>query len=361
MDCIEHIYIHVPFCKKKCLYCDFYSIPVNVNEDDLFEEYAESLISELNYNSLYLKNKSVKTVYIGGGSPALLGFDNLERLFGSLNPYLDKGCECTIEMNPEHFVSKDLIKDLNKIGINRVSIGVQSSIDRLLENIGRAYSKEQLIKNISVVEKLGMILSLDFMFALPGETKKDLASELKFIKSTNAHHLSYYMFTPAQKNEWTNLPDDETISDMFKILHGGLEKTGYEHYEISNYAKAGFECRHNSAYWTRKSYLGIGAGAHGYFKEKKMRYWNIKDIRHYMDYENKMENFEILDKDAERSEEIMLGMRMLKKGVALNLVNKSKLGMLEERRLIVLDKESNNIKLGKDGMVLLNSVVESLI
>ena len=274
---IKHLYIHMPFCKRKCSYCDFYSIS-NVSADKK-KAYTEAVIKEIQHFSDTLV-KPLDTVYFGGGSPFMAGLDNLSSIINVISPYMDKNTEFSVELNPEHIEGNNEIFDL---GFNRVSLGVQTTDPGILKRIKREYNADVLSINIKALQDRGINLSLDFMFGLPGQDIKKLKNDIDFIKCKNPDHLSFYLFTLPKGHEMeAECAPEDLVDEMFMTIHNGLTPLGYDHYEVSNYAVKGKECRHNMAYWERRSYLGIGAAAHSFIKEKKLRSWHAKDVDSYI-------------------------------------------------------------------------------
>ena len=313
---IKHLYIHIPFCKSKCPYCDFYSIS-SANKQTK-EQYTSSLIKEFKNHHKNI-NRPLKSLYLGGGSPLMLGVNNLTTLLEVLGEYLDTNTEATIELNPEHLEDEqtrnELIALLKNNKINRVSIGVQTINEEIKKLICRDYSLEKLKTLCTSLKKEDFNISFDFMFALPKQTPLILQKDLDFIKECKPDHVSMYLFTPPENYSLADLlPDDEIIEQMFKITHDEMTKLNYSHYEISNYAFKGKESTHNTAYWKRVSYLGLGAAAHSFFKEQHTRTWHTKDVQAYI--KNPLEVVsETLTQEMEYTETIMLGLRTFNLGV----------------------------------------------
>ncbi len=313
---IEYLYVHFPFCKSKCPYCDFFSIP---NADQKMKDlYTLSLIKELEARSEYMA-RPLRSVYLGGGSPIVIGSDNLNSLFKRLEAFISKGTEATIELNPEHLEEEQYLLNMitlfKKIGINRISLGIQTVDTKLREHISRHFNMDKLKNTLGLLKNSGFIISFDFMFGLPYQTLDLLKKDISFIKQYRPHHVSMYLFTPPVGFSLTNKqPADDVIEEMFLISHEELERIGYSHYEISNYALPSYESKHNSAYWRRDPYIGIGAAAHSFYKANKIRTWHEKDIKAYIKEPNSV-NSEIIDQSMENIEAIMLGLRMLKEGV----------------------------------------------
>jgi len=355
---VSTLYIHIPFCNKKCPYCDFFSIAGLSSKTKT--QYTSALLKELKSNKDILKT-NVKTLYFGGGSPVLLGMNNLEIIIKKIKPLLNKKAEVTIEVNPDQLENKKTInKHLKKLGITRISIGVQTIKKDILTLIERKYDLSNLVKNIHWFKDNKIDVSLDFMFALPRQRIKDLKQDLDFIEKEKPHHVSFYMFTPPERYKHTNLcPDEKETEKMFALIHSRLLKIGYSHYEVSNFALKNKESKHNSVYWNYTSYLGLGSGAHSFLKEKSMRKWNRKDINYYIKHPNSSYDFEILDKEKTRAEKIMLGLRLLNKGMGANLVDKKLLSQLIKGNFV--SKQNNMIKINLKALPIMDEIIRVLI
>jgi oxygen-independent coproporphyrinogen-3 oxidase len=354
MSYIKHLYIHIPFCNSKCSYCDFFS--TSAHSEKTRNAYSKALIRDLKDKN-FLLNPKLKTIYFGGGSPALLGIENLKKIIKQLKKKI-KNTEITIELNPEHsdFYS---IEKLTALGINRFSIGVQTTNKRLLDIIKRPYTKN-LINHLDKIKKNKNTSSLDFMFGLPTQKIKDLEKDLFFIKENKniINHVSFYLFTPPKeyklnfKNQ--KLHSDTLYEKMFDLISKELKKNKFTHYEVSNFSKEK-KSIHNLAYWESKYYLGIGAGAHSYIKN--LRYFYKKDISAYIKNPNSIIEFDPIDKEKRKKEKIMLGLRLLEKGLNKGLFQKEKIDKLIKNKFII--KERNKIKIKK--VMLIDSIIEYLI
>lgn len=322
---VHYLYIHIPFCLRKCLYCDFLSIPF---DQSLSREYLNALLHEIEMKRDVLG--VLKTIYIGGGTPTVLTVQELERLFQGLRiiPW-SEDIEVTVEANPGT-VSSEKIRTLRELGVNRISLGIQSFIDRELETLGRIHSSSDGIKAIGIVRDEGIKnLSIDLIYGIPGQSIRDWQFNLSRAMEFSPEHISTYELTPERETPLYDLlsegkikkPDDDEILCMYYMSMDSLTSNGYEHYEISNFAVGGFRCRHNLNYWDRGEYVGLGAGAHSF--EGKMRRVNLRDVRRYIDtlkngliqYE---EEIEIGPKDALK-EYIFLGLRK-REGIPLSVI-----------------------------------------
>ena len=261
------LYIHIPFCKSICNYCDFTKL-VSSNENQ--EKYINRLLDEIDYYDNELKN--IDTVYIGGGTPNSLPLNLLEKLLIKIKPILEKSIESSIELNPE-FINKDLVNLLTKYKINRVSIGVESFNDTILESINRKHKKADVINSIKLLKENNINnINIDLIYGLPNQRLEDIKNDLNIFYALNIPHISYYsliledktVFSYLIKNKKLELPDDDLVADMYDYISNDLEKNSYKHYEISNYSKAGFESKHNLLYWNQDEYVGVGLGASGF-------------------------------------------------------------------------------------------------
>lgn len=284
------IYIHIPFCVKKCLYCDFLSAPASAQER---ESYVEALLREIGKTALFCKEYEVNTVFLGGGTPSLLSGIQLERIMQALKKHyaISKDAEISMECNPATASFKTL-KAYRKSGVNRLSIGLQSAQDEELKALGRIHDYEQFLRTYEEAKKAGFTnINIDLMAALPGQTLASYEDTLQKIIALNPTHISAYSLiveegTPFYEKygkeeapKKGELPDEDTEREMYYRTKKRLQEAGYERYEISNYAKKGCECLHNLTYWTGKDYVGFGIGAASFFKG--YRYKNSSEIKAY--------------------------------------------------------------------------------
>lgn len=280
------IYIHIPFCKKKCFYCDFTAFQ---NLESWIDSYFENLKKEI---ILYQKNMNVEvdSIYIGGGTPTYVDYHYIIELVEILKNFdLSYVKEFTIEANPNSLTLEKL-KAYKNLGINRISLGVQSFDDKVLKNIGRDHNKEIVLKDIKNIRKAGFKnLSLDMILNLPGGNFDSIKNDLEIIKKINPEHLSYYSlilekgshFYSLYKKDKLKLMDDDLERDIFSYIEKYLKNFGLNRYEISNFSKKGFESYHNKKYWSEGGYLAFGLGASGFLSN--VRYNNVKN---FVKYEN---------------------------------------------------------------------------
>ncbi len=274
------IYIHVPFCKNKCDYCNFYSIPVHGNHEflNLKNNYLKILVSQIKKTKKLAKNTFFNTIYIGGGTPPLLSVNDIKLILSTLNNNykINVDSEITIECNPD-LINKDVVIEYKNIGINRITLGVQTLDSEAYNLIGRKskLAKINFIKEIANIEKIN--LAIDLICGIPGLNNDKYLNHLKQILNCNVKHISVYILTIEkntlliQKIKCTNKLE-KFQKEQFKTIINFLVKNGFEHYEISNFAKDGHYSRHNLKYWQYEEYLGFGPAAHSFFNNKRWSY-----------------------------------------------------------------------------------------
>ena len=314
------IYIHIPFCRKKCYYCDF---PSFAGYETLMEPYGTALSMEIEEKSLLLEQLGpADTVYIGGGTPTALPLGVLARLIGKLRRTvpIKSDAEITIEANPGT-VDEEYLHALLECGVNRLSMGVQSFNDTILRAIGRIHTAEQAVRAVEMAKSAGFKnLSLDLMYGLPGQGLEDLKISVETAMELAPQHISIYglqvedgtLFARQQEKGELKLPVDDIVEAMYDYMTEYLPDRGYVRYEISNFALTGYESRHNMGYWTDVPYLGMGAAAHSYMGDSR---WNnvssvekyIKSVETGLPYR---ENEELLDRETEMEEFCFLALRM---------------------------------------------------
>ena len=375
------IYIHIPFCKRKCNYCDFISY---TNKCQKIEEYIKCLKKEI---SLFdFSNYIVTTIYIGGGTPSFVDSkyikDIMNTVYEKVNKdNIDDNVEITIEVNPGT-VNKEKIEDYKKIGINRLSIGLQSTNDKLLKEIGRIHNFKQFLDAYNLVKEVGFEnINIDLMLGLPNQTIKDLKESLDAIIKLNPNHVSCYsliveegtkLYEQIEKKE-LQLPDEELERNMYWYVKNTLELNGYNHYEISNFSKKKKESRHNMNCWNQEEYIGFGVAAHSYINNT--RFSNTNSVEEYItniNNGNNQKNVTIEEKQTledKKNEFMMLGFRKID-GIDISkfkekfncnpiYLYKEKLNKLVEEELIEIDL--NNIKLTNKGIDLANLVFQEFI
>ena len=277
------VYIHIPFCVRKCPYCDFYSIPY---QKGLMEDFIDALLQEI---GLCEADEEIETIYLGGGTPSLMDPVQIEVILkGIFNHFrVSSEAEITLEANPES-LERDKLKDLAFMGVNRLSLGIQSLHDEELRAIGRVHDSKRALKALEEAKEVFQNLSVDIMFGLPGQTLETLQATLERTLQFEPTHISAYELTIHEGTEFYRLqrmkslkmPDEGCIEDMYYLIVGTLKGAGYEHYEVSNYARKTYRCRHNMNYWQMGHYIGLGPSAHTYYKGQ--RWENLGDLGQYL-------------------------------------------------------------------------------
>lgn len=277
---MSSVYIHIPYCHHKCTYCDFH---FSVQKRSL-NTILDAIIKEIDDRREYLDSKKLESIYFGGGTPSILSIKQLETIFKQLSSIYnwDKNAEITIECNPED-LNKEYVQGLKELGFNRISLGIQSLNDTVLQWMGRHHTVEQSLKSIELLQKMKIDnFSIDLIFGLPFYDSEYLLRDLKYlVNKFHPRHISAYQLTIEPKTKLHHLvqkknlipASDEKVAKEFLLIQEYLTKNGYIHYEVSNYAQEGFYSKHNSAYWLQKKYIGIGPSAHSY--NGKERRWNI--------------------------------------------------------------------------------------
>lgn len=308
------VYVHIPFCRQSCIYCNFYFRNGNRQSGELTDALLKEI--ELKINSFPPK---LETVYFGGGTPSFIDPVLIKKIIDKLSTVSDTSAlsELTLEANPDD-INIDKLKQWKEMGINRLSIGVQSFFDHHLKWMNRAHNASEADFAILTASEMGFELSIDLIFGIPGSTAEEWAHNLEKATSYNIQHLSCYGLTLEDNTPWKKLigtkqyplPSDELASEQFTYAMEFLAKKGWVHYEISNYCRPGFVARHNTAYWQGKPYIGLGPSAHSF--DGGSRSWNIADINAYMSALNEgnlPEEREILGISEKHNEYIMTGLR----------------------------------------------------
>ena len=310
------IYIHVPFCRRACHYCDFHFTTNLSNTAPL----VRSILKEIDIQKDYLHNETVSTIYFGGGTPSLLPVADIGHILAAIRKHhvLDKDTEITLEANPED-LSVEKLTELKSVGINRLSLGTQSFIDTELKWMNRMHTAEQAIKAISHAQSIGFDnISIDLIFGLPDQTTQDWQFNLNAALGLNVQHISSYGLTIENRTVLGNRvakglekqPDDALATECFQMNMEVLGANGFEHYEISNFARPGYISQHNSSYWRGIPYLGIGPSAHSF--NGNSRQWNVKSNSRYTSNISKGVSFfetETLTPTDRLNEQIMIGLR----------------------------------------------------
>lgn len=371
------IYIHIPFCKQKCYYCDFISY---ANQCEEIPQYLQALIREI--ESFDFSDYQVTSIYMGGGTPSYLDSQWMKQILAKLQARIEfKDIEITIEVNPGTVTEKKL-KDYKEAGINRISIGLQSTDDRLLKTIGRIHTYEDFLDTYYLAKKVGFQnINVDLMLGLPTQTVEDLKKSLTEIVNLNPNHISIYSLIVEEKTQIAKLleegklvlPEEEQERRMYWYVKNFLELKGYHHYEISNFAKKGKESKHNMNCWNQEEYIGFGVAAHSYMNQ--IRFSNLSNIKEYVQniQTNQAEkNIKIEEEqtlEEQKNEFMMLGFRKLE-GVEIAkfkekfvdnpiFLYRNKLNKLVEEGLVEINL--NYIRLTNKGLDLANLVFGEFI
>ena len=311
---VKSAYIHIPFCKSKCKYCSF----ISGDNFDKKTGYLYSLLKEIDY---YYNKNPLETLYIGGGTPSTFSAVELGKIINKFS--FTETAEITIEVNPND-VNYDYMISLKDLGINRISIGAQSFDDNILKLIGRRHNSQEIFNAVDAAQKAGFDnISLDLIYGLPEQTTEGFKKDLETVIKTCVQHLSLYGLKIDEGcyfyNHYPqNLPDDDTQADMYLMAGEITSRAGFEHYEISNYSKKGFNSRHNTNYWECGEYYGFGLSAHGYIDN--LRYSNTTKLDEYLSNPLSHNYGKFLTKKEQIEESIFLGLR-LSKGIDVQKIN----------------------------------------
>lgn len=371
-------YLHIPFCDHICFYCDFNKVFL---EGQPVDEYVDMVIREMALMKERYPHEKIETFYIGGGTPTTLTAKQLEKLLIGVQTYfpLAPGAEFTVESNPES-ITFDKFKVMKDYGVNRISMGVQSFNDAILKKIGRVHKSEQVYECVDLARKAGFEnISIDLIFRLPTQTSEDFSQTLKKALELDLPHYSIYSLILENKTIFYNLmrqgklplPSEDEEADMYTLAMDTMAQSGLEQYEISNYAKPGFQSRHNLAYWRNENYFGFGAGAHGYLHG--VRYNNHGPIQQYLEPLRKGESPILYQKELTRlnviEEELMLGLRTMK-GVSRTEFQRKFSDPVEKYYAAEIDAlvtsgllmiEDNHLRLTRQGKFLGNEVFQAFL
>ena len=313
MNSVKSAYIHIPFCNSICSYCDFCKIYYN---GDIVSRYLKALEKEI---KSYYKNEKLNTIYIGGGTPSSLNINELKELFKIIDILKkENNCEITFECNIDS-IDLEKLKFLYEKGVNRLSIGIESFNKDIIKYLNRKHTKEEAINKVSLAKKVGFNnINIDLMYAIPIENMDILKEDLKTIISMDVEHISTYSLIIEPHtilyNNKADYIDQDIDFEMYKLICKELKENNYIHYEISNFAKKGYESRHNLVYWNNMNYYGFGVGASGYINN--IRYDNTKSISKYIDG-NYVLKKDILNFNTIIENEFILGLRKIK-GIRLS-------------------------------------------
>ena len=381
------LYIHVPFCIKKCAYCDFLSAPAGEEER---QRYVETMIKEIQGYRKKYQEYCVTTIFVGGGTPSVLSGEQIKEVFNALRAsfVIDTQAEITIEVNPGT-VTEEKVEAWMQAGVNRISIGLQSVNDEELQMLGRMHTYKDFLNTYHLLRDKGFNnLNIDLISAIPGQTLESWKKTLSTVAELEPEHISAYSLIVEEGTPFYTiygeggadgnlesmvqpLPDEETERFIYEETETILQKYGYDRYEISNYAKPGYACRHNEGYWRRVNYLGVGLGASSLIENQRFRNFSTYDV--YMDaiqnqklFHEEVESLSVTD---EMEEFIFLGLRMMS-GISREEFQKKfgkKIETVYEKQIQQLKKDGliefveNRIRLTKRGIDISNYVFEQFL
>lgn len=365
------IYVHIPFCIKKCNYCDFCSFD---NKSAEIQEYCQALFLEIENFAPKLKDYSADTIYIGGGTPTSVDVKYIKELLSVIKNNINvlRDAEITIEANPKT-CTFDGFAELYASGVNRISLGAQSFSDSELSLLGRAHNSDDIIKSCAMLKKAGFKnFNLDIMFGIPNQTIKSLEKTISSVLLQNPTHISAYSLiieegTPFYNCKTLNLPTEDTEREMYDLVISTLSENNYRHYEISNFSLENYESRHNLKYWDLKSYVGFGLNAHSFFEG--CRFYNTSDLYDYIKYPQKSLCNQKIETEDLVGEFIMLGLRKIGginkedffRRFNIDIYDKFKKElMLHIGNGLLLD-DGENIKLSRKGIDVSNYVMKDFI
>lgn len=370
------IYIHIPFCKSKCYYCDFVSY---TDQCDQVDHYMQKVSNEMQQYDI--SNYNVTTIYIGGGTPSFINEKYIQQLLEELKIKLSNNetefekIEITIEINPGT-ITRQKLEQYKKSGINRISIGLQSTKDNLLKQMGRIHNYQEFFEAYQLVKEVGFEnINIDIMIGLPNQTMQDMKETLEEIQKLNPNHVSVYSLIVEEgtkMEEWIStgqlhLPDEELERQMYWYVKNKLELVGYQHYEISNFAKEGKESKHNLNCWEQKEYIGLGVAAHSYLDGIRYSNATFTETGDWDFTDKKIEEKQSLED--KKKEYMLLGLRKIE-GVSIQkfkekfvdnpiFLFREEIGKLVEQELLVVD--GNWIRLTHKGLDFANLVWEEFV
>ena len=360
---MNSVYIHIPFCNNICSYCDFAKVYYH---DDIASKYLDALLKEVENN---YRGEDINTIYIGGGSPSSLSIDNLKKLLNIIKLFnTSSKLEFTIELNPDD-ITKEKLYLYKTMGVNRISIGVESTNDKFLKYLHRKHNFKMVQEKIKLIKTVGFSnISVDLIYGMFGETIRDLDNDLKKILSLDINHISTYSLE-IYDNTILGINNDKKVSDdldreMYEYIVNYLENNGFNHYEISNFAKNRTYSKHNLVYWNNDHYYGFGAGASGYLDN--IRYQNTRSIKNYLCGKRIVEK-EVLSINDTISYALILGFRKVSGINKKDFYNKYHTDIIELYNIkdlinkgLLID-DGINIKINKKFLYVENSILENFI
>ena len=371
MPKMQGLYIHIPFCKSRCIYCGFFSTTML----DLRQQYVDALCQEMKMRCQGAEN--ISTIYLGGGTPSQLTTDQLRQILHRAYIYnkVEKDAEVTIEVNPDD-VTERFANDLTQLPVNRISMGVQTFDDKRLRFLHRRHTAEQVTTAVDRLRAAGIKnISIDLMYGFPGETIADCEADIAKALSLQVEHISTYCLMIEEDTQLQQMlqqgniteTEEELERQMYETIINRLEDGGYEQYELSNFARPGFHSRHNSSYWDGTPYIGIGAAAHSYDIES--RSWNIADIKQYiqgMANSQRIYEEERLDSDTRYNDAITVALRT-SRGLDLQALSpKHRTYCLENAQRYLDDgmlerTQDNRLRLTRRGLFVSDMIMSNLI
>ena len=354
MNKVKSLYIHIPFCNKICDYCDFTKL-------QYFRNFASKYLEALGEELESYRIKDLKTIYVGGGTPTALEDDLFEQLLKIIDPYTEGVIEYTFEANPES-LSLDKIKMLKAHRVNRISLGVQTTDDKILKMVNRDHSFEQVKEAVKNLKDVGIDnINVDLILGLPHTSEKILKKDIENVLSLGVKHVSCYGLTVNPHtvlfNEGFKEPEGDVLRAFYDIVEQELIKDGFVHYEVSNWAKPGYQSEHNLTYWRNEQYYGCGLGASGYIGET--RYKNTGNLSQYLERVFVNEKEVVSNKD-KRTYQIMLNLRTIE-GLEISFVKNKKTEIDELLDSGFVKKEKNHLIPTYEGMMILDSIILKLI
>ncbi|MCL5055109.1 MAG: radical SAM family heme chaperone HemW [Firmicutes bacterium] len=368
------LYFHIPFCPYRCHYCDFLSFAKHEEE---ISEYVKALVSDLKFFSESCRDYEIRTIFLGGGTPSLLSAQQIEAILSAVQTFFHTSCalEITVESNPGTITFEKLSSYLS-LGVNRLSFGVQALQNHHLKRMGRIHTAEEAEQGFNLARKAGFQnINTDLIFGLPNQTLEEWENTLGQVLQWAPEHISMYglqieegtPFSTDHKQGILTLPGEEIEASMYEKGIEFLREQGYDQYEISNFAKPGFECRHNLIYWMNEEYLGIGLGAVSYLNKK--RFWMTRNLLKYLKGEERAIGEEVLPVEKEMGETMMLGLRLLQGVSNLSFFNRfgKKIQDVYKKQISkyspsgLLEWKNENLCLSLSGMMIANEIIQDFI
>lgn len=368
------LYFHIPFCPYRCHYCDFLSFAKHEEE---IPAYVKALVSDLKFFSESCRDYEIRTIFLGGGTPSLLSAEQIEAILSAVQTFFHTSCalEITVESNPGTITFEKLSSYLS-LGVNRLSFGVQALQNHHLKRMGRIHTAEEAEQGFNLARKAGFQnINTDLIFGLPNQTLEEWENTLGQVLQWAPEHISMYglqieegtPFSTDHKQGILTLPGEEIEASMYEKGIEFLREQGYDQYEISNFAKPGFECRHNLIYWMNEEYLGIGLGAVSYLNKK--RFWMTRNLLKYLKGEERAIGEEVLPVEKEMGETMMLGLRLLQGVSNLSFFNRfgKKIQDVYKKQISkyspsgLLEWKNENLCLSLSGMMIANEIIQDFI